>query len=78
MALLEPWLLSKKEEQRLPALETLRDALQCYLDNVKFAYEDPTSFNQSGFLMALIIPRCMDVNNMIRKVCNWCAGYLSK
>lgn len=68
VSLLEPWLGRKKAEQRLPALETLRDALQSYLDNVKFGYEAPTSFTQSGFLLARVVPRCTDPNRAIRKV----------
>ncbi|KAK5646733.1 hypothetical protein RI129_005197 [Pyrocoelia pectoralis] len=68
VSLLEPWLGRKKAEQRLPALETLRDALQSYLDHVKFAYEAPTSFTQSGFLLARVVPRCTDPNRTIRKV----------
>ncbi|KAF5298497.1 hypothetical protein FQR65_LT01276 [Abscondita terminalis] len=68
VTLLEPWLSRKKAEQRLPALETLRDALQTYLDNVKFAYDSPTTFSQSGFLLARIVPRCTDPNKTVRKV----------
>lgn len=73
VTLLEPWLGRKKAEQRLPALETLRDALQTYLDHVKFAYEGPTTFTQSGFLLARVVPRCTDPNRNIRKV-----GYIFK
>ncbi|KAK4880533.1 hypothetical protein RN001_008679 [Aquatica leii] len=68
VTLLEPWLSRKKAEQRLPALETLRDALHTYLDNVKFAYNTPTTFSQSGFLLARIVPRCTDPNKTVRKV----------
>lgn len=70
VTLLEPWLSRKKAEQRLPAIETLRDALQTYLDNVKFAYEGPTTFTQSGSLLARVVPRCTDSNKNIRKVIN--------
>ncbi|KAF5275577.1 hypothetical protein FQA39_LY06689 [Lamprigera yunnana] len=68
VTLLEPWLGRKKAEQRLPALETLRDALQTYIDYVRFAYEGPTTFSQSGFLLARVVPRCTDPNRTIRKV----------
>ncbi|RZC37257.1 hypothetical protein BDFB_008476, partial [Asbolus verrucosus] len=68
VTLLEPWLARKKPEQRLPAAETLRMVLQTYLDNMKFAYDCPTSFGQTGFLLAKIVPRSTDPNKNIRKV----------
>ncbi|KAJ8930968.1 hypothetical protein NQ314_016182 [Rhamnusium bicolor] len=68
VTLLEPWLRKKKPEQRLPAVETLRLVLQTYLDNMKFAYDCPSSFGQTGFLLAKIVPRCTDSNKNIRKV----------
>ncbi|KAI4464663.1 maestro-related heat domain-containing [Holotrichia oblita] len=72
VTLLEPWLSRKKVEQRLPALEALRMALQTYLDNVKFAYEGPTTFGQTGLILARIIPRCTDPNKNTRKVAIEC------
>uniref|UniRef100_A0A6P7GVH6 Maestro heat-like repeat-containing protein family member 1 n=1 Tax=Diabrotica virgifera virgifera TaxID=50390 RepID=A0A6P7GVH6_DIAVI len=68
VTLLEPWLSKKRQEQRLPAAETLRLVLQTYLDNMKFAYECPTTFGQTGFLLAKVVPRCTDLNKNIRKV----------
>ncbi|XP_056636032.1 maestro heat-like repeat-containing protein family member 1 [Diorhabda sublineata] len=68
VTLLEPWLGKKRPEQRLPAAETLRLVLQSYLDNMKFAYECPTTFGQTGFLLAKVVPRCADPNKNIRKV----------
>lgn len=68
VTLLEPWLGRKKAEQRLPAAETLRLVLQTYLDNMKFAYDTPSSFSQTGFLLSKIVPRCTDPNKNIRKV----------
>nr|XP_022903178.1 maestro heat-like repeat-containing protein family member 1 [Onthophagus taurus] len=68
VTLLEPWLVKKKIEQRLPALEALRIALQTYLDHVKFAYEGPSTFGQTGLILARIIPRCTDPNKTARKV----------
>lgn len=68
ITLLEAWLGLKKPEQRLPALEALRVTLQTYLDNVKFAY----NFNQTGFLLGKIIPRCTDPNVNIRKIAVEC------
>lgn len=70
LTLLELWLNKKRMEQRLPAMETLRVLLQAYLDNVRFAYETPTSFGQSGTLLSKVVPRCMDPNKNIRKVCH--------
>lgn len=58
----------KRQEQRLPAAETMRLVLQTYLDNMKFAYECPTTFGQTGFLLSRVIPRCTDPNKNIRKV----------
>lgn len=72
VTLLEPWLSRKKVEQRLPALEALRMALQTYLDNVKFAYEGPTTFGQTGLILARIIPRCTDPNKNTRKIAIEC------
>ncbi|GJQ85615.1 hypothetical protein Trydic_g20165 [Trypoxylus dichotomus] len=72
VTLLEPWLSRKKVEQRLPALEALRMALHTYLDNVKFAYEGPTTFGQTGLILARIIPRCTDPNKNTRKVAIEC------
>lgn len=69
VTLLEPWLGKKKQEQRLPAIETLRTVLRTYLDDMKFAYECPSTFGQTGFLLARIVPRCTDPNKNIRKVC---------
>lgn len=74
MTLLEIWLGRKKAEQRLPALEALRVVLQTYLDNMKFAYESPSTFSQTGLLLGRIIPRCTDPNKNIRKIaveCVW-------
>lgn len=68
VTLLEGWLNRKKMEQRLPAIETLRVVLQTYLDNMKFAYDTPSSFGQTGGLLAKIVPRCTDSNKNIRKV----------
>ncbi|KAJ8916184.1 hypothetical protein NQ315_016323 [Exocentrus adspersus] len=65
---LESWLGKKKAEQRLPAAETLRLVLQTYLDNMKFAYDSPSSFGQTGFLLARVVPRCTDPNKNIRRV----------
>lgn len=68
VTLLEIWLCRKKVGQRLPAVETLRVVLQTYLDNMKFAYDTPSSFGQTGGLLAKIVPRCTDSNKNIRKV----------
>ncbi|KAL3282132.1 hypothetical protein HHI36_005326 [Cryptolaemus montrouzieri] len=68
ITLLEHWLSKKKAEQRLPACETLRIALQTYLDNMKFAYDCPNNFSQTGLLISRIVPRCTDSNKNIRKV----------
>lgn len=68
VTLLELWLEKKKAEQRLPAIETMRLVLQTYLDNMKFAYDCPTTFGQTGFLLSKIVPRCTDPNKNIRKV----------
>lgn len=46
----------------------MRVALQTYLDNMKFTY----SFNQTGFLLGKIIPRCTDPNKNIRKIAVEC------
>ncbi|XP_050312814.1 maestro heat-like repeat-containing protein family member 1 isoform X3 [Anthonomus grandis grandis] len=67
-SLLEPWIGKKKQEQRLPAIETLRTVLQAYLDNVQFAYDLPSTFRQTGVLLARVVPRCTDPNSVIRKV----------
>ncbi|CAG9840062.1 unnamed protein product [Diabrotica balteata] len=72
VTLLEPWLSKKRQEQRLPAAETLRLVLQTYLDNMKFAYECPTTFGQTGFLLSKVVPRCTDPNKNIRKVAVEC------
>nr|XP_023029049.1 maestro heat-like repeat-containing protein family member 1 [Leptinotarsa decemlineata] len=72
VTLLEPWLGKKRAEQRLPAAETLRLILQGYLENMKFAYESPTSFGQTGSLLAKVVPRCTDPNKNIRKVAVEC------
>lgn len=72
ITLLECWLDKKKSEQRLPAVETLRLVLQTYLDNMKFAYDCPTTFSQTGFLLSRIVPRCTDPNKNIRKVAIEC------
>ncbi|XP_045471667.1 maestro heat-like repeat-containing protein family member 1 [Harmonia axyridis] len=68
VTLLEHWLSKKKAEQRLPACETLRIALQTYLDNMKFAYDCPNNFTQTGLLLSRIVPRCTDSVTNIRKV----------
>ncbi|CAG9771935.1 unnamed protein product [Ceutorhynchus assimilis] len=68
VTLLEMWLAKKKQEQRLPAIETLRLVLQSYLDNMRFAHDLPTSFSQTGLLLARVVPRCTDPNKNIRKV----------
>jgi hypothetical protein len=68
VTLLESWLGRRKAEQRLPAAETLRMVLQTYLDNMKFAYDCPTTFGQTGFLLSKIVPRSTDPNKNIRKV----------
>lgn len=68
VTLLEVFLSKKKAEQRLPAVETLRLVLQTYLDNMKFAYDCPTTFGQTGFLLAKVVPRSTDPNKNIRKV----------
>lgn len=68
VTLLEQWLSKRKAEQRLPACETLRIALQTYLDNMKFAYDSPHNFTQTGLLLSRIVPRCTDSVTNIRKV----------
>lgn len=68
VTLLEVFLGKKKAEQRLPAVETLRLVLQTYLDNMKFAYDCPTTFGETGFLLSKVVPRCTDPNKNIRKV----------
>ncbi|CAG9858443.1 unnamed protein product [Phyllotreta striolata] len=74
--LLQPWLGKKRQEQRLPAAETMRLVLQTYLDNMKFAYECPTTFGQTGFLLSKVIPRCTDPNKNIRKVAVECLSLI--
>lgn len=69
VTLLETFLSKKKAEQRLPAVETLRLVLQTYLDNMKFAYDCPSTFGQTGSLLAKVVPRSTDPNKNIRKVC---------
>lgn len=68
VTLLEVWLNKRKVEQRLPSIETLRMVLQTFLDNMKFAYDTPSSFGQTGGLLAKIVPRCIDSNKSIRRV----------
>lgn len=70
VTLLEVFLSKKKPEQRLPAVETLRLVLQTYLDNMKFAYDCPSTFGQTGFLLAKVVPRATDPNKNIRRVRN--------
>ncbi|CAH1975454.1 unnamed protein product [Acanthoscelides obtectus] len=72
VTLLEPWLGKNKPEQRLAAVETLKTVLQTYLDNMKFAYDCPSTFGQTGFLLAKVVPRCTDCNRKIRKVAVEC------
>lgn len=72
LTMLEPWLNKKKAEQRLPAIENLKNVLNCYLSNMKFAYETPSKFGQTGFILGRIIPRCTDPNTSIRLVALEC------
>ncbi|XP_076271212.1 maestro heat like repeat family protein c11.1 isoform X2 [Rhynchophorus ferrugineus] len=68
LTLLEPWLAKRKAEQRLPAIETLRLVLQKYLENIKFAYDCPHAFHQTGMFLAKVVPRCNDSNSNIKKI----------
>lgn len=70
--LLEPWLGKKKPEQRHPACDNLKLVLQTYLNNMKFAYDCPSTFGQTGSLLAHIVPRCTDPNKNIRKIAIEC------
>ncbi|CAH0557118.1 unnamed protein product [Brassicogethes aeneus] len=70
--LLEPWLSRKKQEQRHPACDALKLVLQTYLNNMKFAYDCPSTFGQTGSVLAHIIPRCTDPNKNIRKIAVEC------
>lgn len=72
LTILEPWPSKKKPEQRFPAIENLRSVLECYLTNMKFAYEAPSKFGQTGFILGRIIPRCTDPNITIRLVAVEC------
>lgn len=51
LTMLEPWLSKRKPEQRLPAIENVKSCLECYLTNMKFAYEAPSQFGQTGFIL---------------------------
>lgn len=66
LTMLEPWLSKRKPEQRLPAIENTKSALECYLENMKFAYEAPSQFGQTGFILGRLVPRCTDPNTNIR------------
>lgn len=72
LTMIEPWLSKKKPEQRLPAMENLKSVLDCYLTNMKFAYETPSKFGQTGFILGRIIPRCTDPNISLRLVALEC------
>lgn len=72
LTMLEPWLGKRKPEQRLPAIENVNSVLDCYLKNMKFAYEAPSQFGQTGFILGRLVPRCTDPNTNIRLVALEC------
>lgn len=72
LTMLEPWLSKRKPEQRLPAIENVKSVLECYLSNMKFAYEAPSQFGQTGFILGRLVPRCTDPNTNIRLIALEC------
>lgn len=72
LTMLEPWLGKRKPEQRLPAIENCKSILECYLTNMKFSYEAPSQFSQTGFILGRLVPRCTDPNTNIRLVALEC------
>lgn len=66
-SLLEPWLQQSNVQQRIASVTTLRTALTAYLQNMKFTYDAPSKFSQSGQMLGRIVVRCMDSESDVRK-----------
>ncbi|XP_075211694.1 maestro heat like repeat family protein c11.1 isoform X2 [Lycorma delicatula] len=71
--LLEPWLQQSNVQQRIASITTLRTALTAYLQNMKFTYDAPSKFAQSGQMLGRIVVRCMDSESDVRKPSLACA-----
>ncbi|XP_063232625.1 maestro heat-like repeat-containing protein family member 1 isoform X2 [Bacillus rossius redtenbacheri] len=65
--LLEPWLAASGTHERAAATATLSSVLQCYLDNLKFGYEAPSRFSQTGHMLGCVVPRCTDPSLAVRQ-----------
>ncbi|XP_039279255.1 maestro heat-like repeat-containing protein family member 1 isoform X2 [Nilaparvata lugens] len=71
--LLEPWLVQANIQQRIAAVTTLKTALFTYLHNMRFTYDAPSKFAQSGQMLGKIVVRCMDQEVEVRKLALHCA-----
>ncbi|RZF41045.1 hypothetical protein LSTR_LSTR002677 [Laodelphax striatellus] len=71
--LLEPWLVQANIQQRIAAVTTLKTALITYLQNMRFTYDAPSKFAQSGQMLGKIVVRCMDQEIEVRKLALHCA-----
>ncbi|KAL1124144.1 hypothetical protein AAG570_001914, partial [Ranatra chinensis] len=72
--LLEPWIKHRNSHQRLAAVITLRTALLAYYHHMNPAYQNPSTFNQSGDLVGHMVVRCFDSSGEVGKVAGHCAG----
>ncbi|XP_068084667.1 maestro heat-like repeat-containing protein family member 1 [Anabrus simplex] len=70
--LLEPWFAASASGQRAAALETLNGVLQCYINNMKFGFETPSKFGQTGLMLGRIVPRCTDPSMKVRRAAITC------
>lgn len=66
-SILEIWLKDKNSEVRICAGHILNNSLDVFIKTMKIGCEAPSKFNQTGSMLAKIVPRCIDSNATVRQ-----------
>lgn len=66
-SILEIWLKDKNSEVRICAGHVLNNSLDVFIKTMKIGCEAPSKFNQTGSMLAKIVPRCIDSNATVRQ-----------
>ncbi|XP_037882576.1 maestro heat-like repeat-containing protein family member 1 [Glossina fuscipes] len=68
ITILECWTRDKNSEVRICASHVFNNTLNVYIKTMKIGGEAPSKFNQTGQMLAKIVPRCIDSNGTVRQV----------
>lgn len=68
VSILEAWTRDRNCEVRVCASQVFSNALDVYIKTMKIGCEAPSKFNQTGQMLAQIVPRCLDSKDSVRQL----------